>query len=83
MNSKQITVKIMKQRGFTYQALAAKLGYKTTSGITERIRGKHEMRVDTLVSILEAMDCELVIKSKLKDKTEFVITLTDEEAESK
>lgn len=82
MNSKQIVSELMRQKGFTAQALSVKLGYKTTSGVTERIRGKHEMRVDTLISILEAMDCELVIRSKLKDKTEHVVTLT-EEGESK
>lgn len=82
MNSKQIVSALIKQKGFTAQALAEKLGYKTASGVTERIRGKHEMRVDTLIALLDAMDCELVIRSKLKDKTEYPVTLT-EEVESK
>lgn len=79
MNSKQIVGEIMKSKGFTAQALATKLGYKTASGLTERVRGKHEMRVDTLIAILEAMDCELVIRSKLRDKTEFVVTRVESE----
>ena len=81
MNSKQIIVELMRQRGFTYQTLATKLGYKAPSGITERIRGKCDMRVDTLITILEAMDCELVIRSKLKDKTEHVVGVAHKEGE--
>ena len=73
MNGKQIVANIMKMRGYTNAALASKLEYPTVSGVSERLRGKQDMRVDTLVKFLEAMDCEVVVKSKLSDKTVWVI----------
>ncbi|MEA5051418.1 MAG: hypothetical protein VB021_08135 [Oscillospiraceae bacterium] len=73
MKSKQIVSEIMKMRGFTNTALAEKLKYPAASGVSERLRGKQDMRVDTLVKFLEAMDCELVIRSTLKDKSEWEV----------
>ena len=79
MNAKQIVSEIMKKRGFTKAALAEKLNYSTASGVSERLRGKQDMRVDTLVQFLEAMDCEVIIKSKLNDKMEWTVELNQEE----
>ena len=78
MNAKQIVSEVMKKRGFTNSALADKLNYPTPSGVSERLRGKQDMRVDTLVKFLEAMDCEVIVKSKLSDKAEWVIDLNQE-----
>lgn len=86
MNSKQIVREIMKQKGYSYLLLAKKLGYITdeekekekVNRVTERLRGKTEMRVDTLVKFLSQMDCELIIKSTTKDNLEWKVTLTDE-----
>jgi transcriptional regulator with XRE-family HTH domain len=78
MNAKQIVSEIMKKRGFTNAALAEKLKYPTASGVSERLRGKQDMRVDTLVKFLDAMDCEVVIKSKLNDKLEWKIDMKEE-----
>lgn len=80
MNAKQIVSEIMKKRGFTNTALAAKLNYPTASGVSERLRGKQDMRVDTLAKFVGAMDCEVVIRSKLSDKSEWVIDLKQEDA---
>lgn len=80
MNSKQIVADRMKQRDYTYEVLAKKLGYKTISGLSERLRGKHEMRVDTLLAMLQALDCELIIRSTLKDGVEYVVTLDKDSA---
>lgn len=79
MNAKQIVSEIMKKRGFTNSALAEKLGYPTVSGVSERLRGKQDMRVDTLAKFLEAMDCEVVIRSKLSDKSEWKVEINQEE----
>lgn len=79
MKSKSIVADIMKMRGFTNVALADKLGYPTASGVSERLRGKQDMRVDTLVKFLEAMDCELIIRSTLKDKKEWEVSGGDED----
>ena len=73
MNGKKTVVEIMKVRGFTNELLSKKLGYKTVSGVSERLRGVQDMRVDTLVKFLEQMDCELIIRSTLKDKAEWKV----------
>ena len=86
MNSKNTVKEIMKIRNHNYRTLAEKLGYVTqngdtlASGVSERLRGTQEMRVDTLVKFLEALDCELVIKSKTADKQEWTITLEEKES---
>lgn len=79
MNSKKIVKEAMKQRGYTYEYLANKVGLKTVSSVSERLRGTKEMRVDTLVKFLTEMDYELVIRSTTKDKAEWVVTLDTEE----
>ena len=81
MNSKKIVRDIMKMRGHTFESLAEKLGYEKPNRVSERLRNSGEMRVDTLVKFLSKMDCELVIKSKLQDKEEWVVTLDSKESE--
>lgn len=79
MNSKTAVRAIMKDRGFTLQHLADEAGYSNRMAINQRLStGTSEMRVDSLVKMIEAMGCELVIKSKLKDRKEWRITLEDE-----
>lgn len=88
MKSADIVKEIMKQRGHTFESLAYALGYVTDVGgkkkgrpntVSERLRGKQEMRVDTLVKFLDAMDCELVVRSKLTDKGKWTIDIDKEE----
>lgn len=86
MNSKDTVKEIMKLRGHSYATLAKKLGYVNSktdkplaTGICERLRGTQEMRVDTLVKFLEALDCTLVIKSNTTDKLEWTISLEEKE----
>ena len=75
MNSKKIVSELMSLRGHTMKTLAEKLGFGTHSGVSERLRGSTEMRGDTLVKFLSAMDCELVVRSKLTDKTEWTVSI--------
>ena len=75
MTIKTIVKDIMAKRGFTNKALADALGYATPSGVSERLRGN--MRVDVLLKMLDAMNCELVVKSKLTDKGQWVVTDED------
>ena len=85
MNSKDTVKAIMKMRGHSYRTLAQKLGYVAQNGdvlptgIANRLSGAQEMRVDTLIKLLEALDCELVIKSKTTDKQEWVISVDEKE----
>lgn len=80
MDEKTLLAQIMELRGHNKTSLAEKLGYSTPSGISERFRGKSAMRVDTLAKMLEALDCEIVIRSTLpKDKREWKISFSDDE----
>lgn len=73
MKARVIVKELMKLRGHTYQSLSNKLGYANASGVSRRIGDTGEMSVATLLKFLESMDCELVIKSKLDDKTIWVV----------
>ena len=73
MNGVKTVLEIMKLRGYTYARLAEKLGYKAANGVSERLRGTKDLRVDTLVKFLEQMDCELIIRSTTKDKMEWKV----------
>ena len=85
MNAKNTVKEIMKVRDHNYRTLAEKLGYVTEkgegipTGVANRLSGAQDMRVDTLVKFLAAMDCELVVKSKKADKREWTITLGERE----
>ena len=74
MNGIEIVNEIMKQKGVTRAALAERLGYAHPSGVSERLRGLQDMRADTLAKFLEALDCELIVRSKRNDGTEWTIT---------
>lgn len=86
MNAKNTVKEIMKVRGHNYRTLAAKLGYVSQNGdvlhtgVSNRLSGAQEMRVDTLVKFLAELDCELVIKSTTADKKEWTITLDEKES---
>ena len=73
MTGKEAVEVIMKLRGMSTPVLAKKLGYATTSGVSERLRGSQDMRADTLAKFLDAMDCEIIIRSKLDDRTKLII----------
>lgn len=78
MKGKEIVSEVMTFRGMSNNVLAEKLGYSFASGVSERLRGKQDMRADVLAKFLEQLDCELVVRSKLKDKKEWVITASEE-----
>ena len=69
---KEIIREVMNAKGFTNALLAEKCGYNTPSGVSTKFERK-TMNVDTLIKFLEAMDCELVIRSKTTDKSEWVL----------
>lgn len=77
MTDKEILSTIMKEDGFTLATLSEKLGYKTTSGVSERLRVKNAMRVDVFFKFLEAMDCEVVVRSKKKGHKEYKVDFPD------
>lgn len=77
MTTADVVRQIMKTRNFTTQTLADKLGYKYASGVSERFRS--DMRVSVLLKMLDAMGCELVVRSKLSDKGQWVINGEDDD----
>ena len=76
MNEIQIVKALMKVKGVSGAVLAEKLGYKTPSAVTNRLQSK-TMTVEVLVNLLEAMDCELIIKNKVGGKETFVVVNED------
>ena len=47
----------------TLEVLRDRLGYKTVSGVSERLRGK-SIKVDTFVRFLDALGYELIVQPK-------------------
>lgn len=72
MNEIEIVKTLMKSKGVSGAVLADKLGFSTPSAVTNRLQSK-TMTVEVLVKLLEAMDCELVIKNKVGDKETFTV----------
>ena len=79
MNSKQIVSEVMNMRGWSQKKLSEKLGYTTATGVANRLNGKYtkDLNVSTLVKFLSLMECQVVVRSTTKDKTEWVITADD------
>ena len=63
MNEKEIVRDIMKTLDINQTELAERTGYKAASGISE-ILNRKGMRVDILLKLVNAMGCEVVIRSK-------------------
>ncbi len=74
MKPNVIIKELMKLRGFSFNSLATKLGKSTASAVSNPLARENGMRIDTLLELVEAMDCEIVIRSTLKDRSEWVIS---------
>lgn len=73
MKPNEIIKEIMKLRGFSNQSLATKLGKSTPSAVSTKLSRANGMRIDIFLEMVEAMDCEVIVKSKLADKTQWKI----------
>lgn len=73
----EIVKSIFKDRNVSYLKVAQALGYKHASAVSNRLDDKRSLQVDTLINILNELDCELVIRSTTKDKSEWVIGKED------
>lgn len=74
MNAKTLLKEAMTTKGYSFRALAAKLNYSTASYISERVRRNNTMRLDKFIEMIEAMDCEIIIKNKIGKKEQWVLT---------
>lgn len=72
MNEIEIVKALMKAKKMSGKTLAEKMGYNTASGVTNRLQSK-TMTVEKLVEMLDAMDCELIIKNKVGDKESYKV----------
>lgn len=72
MNEIQAVKALMKAKGISGAILAEKLGFSTPSAVTNRLQSK-TMTVEVLIKLLEAMDCELVIKNKVGGKETYIV----------
>lgn len=78
MKPNEIVKEIMKLRGFSNQSLATKLGKSTASAVSNPLSRENGMRIDTLIEMVEVMDCEVIVRSTLKDKSEWVMKQKEE-----
>lgn len=72
MNEIEIIKTLMKTKGMSSKTLASKLGYNTPSAVSNRLQGK-TITVEMLLKLLDAMDCELIIKNSVGDKEVFIV----------
>ena len=76
MNEIQIVKDLMRTKGVSGAVLAEKMGFSTPSAVTNRLQSK-TMTVEVLLRLLDAMDCELIIKNKVGDKETYVVDNAD------
>ena len=75
MNEIEIVTTVMKAKGFSGKTLAEKIKKDENafaSYVTNRLQSK-TMTVEKLLELLDALDCELIIKHKVGDKEVFVV----------
>lgn len=65
MNEIEIIQKLMEKSTpkVTLDVLRDRMGYKSISGVSERLRGK-SMKVDTFVKFMDALGYEVVVQPK-------------------
>lgn len=75
MNEKQVIREVLALRGWSQQKLAEEAGFKRQSNIGGLLKEDSKgIRVDTLIKVLDAMGCEIIIKDKMGSKKEWVLT---------
>jgi hypothetical protein len=60
-------------RGHNARTLAERLGKSTASYVSNPLSREKGMRMDTFIEMVEAMDCEIIIRSKLEDKSRWSV----------
>jgi plasmid maintenance system antidote protein VapI len=74
-----IVKSIFKDRNISYMTVAENLGYKHASAVSNRLDDTRPITTDILLKILDELDCELVVRSRKKDRTEWVVSGTSKE----
>jgi antitoxin component HigA of HigAB toxin-antitoxin module len=71
MKSNEVVRNVMTADGITQANLAAKLGYKTQSGVGNALSRENGMRVDVFVKMMNAMGYDVVVR---RGKDEITVT---------
>lgn len=71
MKSNEVVRTVMSADGITQANLAAKLGYKTQSGVGNALSRENGMRVDVFVKMMNAMGYDVVVR---RGKDEMTVT---------
>jgi len=82
MNEIEIVKTLAKNKKMSHAVLAEKMGMATPTGVSNRLQGR-SMTVEVLVKMLEAMDCELIIKNKIGDKESWVVVNENRKGDDK
>lgn len=76
MNEIKIVKELMGIKKMSGAILANKLGYNTPSAVSNRLQSK-TMTVEKLLELLDAMDCELIIRNTIGDRETYVVDNED------
>ena len=74
MIAKEVIKAVMELRHWNQSKLAEEAGFKGQSNITGFLNRNSSMRVDSLVQMVEAMGCEVIVRDKMGSKQEWRIT---------
>ena len=75
MDDKMIIKNALTVRNYSQAFLAEKVGYAGQGGISRVLSSKNSMRLDTFVKLLNAMDFEVVVRSKTKSGEEWKVEM--------
>ena len=78
MKGSDIVIALMKEQRVTQVEMAEKMGYRTQSGVSDRLTGKHDMRADTLANFLKVLGCDLIVRERKTGK-EWAVTREEED----
>ena len=74
MNVSELIKAVMAEKGYSNATLAKKLGCSTPSFVSEKLRRENGMRTDWFVKMLNAMDCEIIIKDTIGTKKTWTLS---------
>lgn len=73
MTAKDIVKEIMVSKGLSQSKLAELAGFKSQSNVTGYLNRGSSMRVDNLIQMLSAMNCNLVVRDKITGEERVIV----------
>lgn len=74
MKAKEVIKEIMNIRRWSQSKLAEEAGFKSQSNVTGILNRGTSLRVDSLVQMVSAMGCEVVIRDKMGSGQEWKVS---------